>query len=125
MSQPPDPHQPDQPAPPPPGWPRPQPGYQMPPPPGDPVAVRHRNSITMIIFGAVGAVAGIWGLISVSRAYGICNSGLGAFVQASSSAARQHCSEDSIVHWGAVLVLVAGVLLALAGVIRLAIERRP
>jgi hypothetical protein len=97
------------------------------PPPQQPgAAVRHHSrSISMIVFGGLIAVAGIVGLAYISRAYSICNSGLGAFVQASSHAAAVHCQQDTVFHAVSLVAIVAGVLLAMAGVIRIAMERRP
>jgi hypothetical protein len=91
----------------------------------DPAAVRHRNSITMIIFGGVGVVAGIFELARISRLSSLCDSGLGALAQAGSHAAAADCQGATILHAGSLIVAIAGGLLALAGVIRIATERRP
>lgn len=95
------------------------------PPQSGPAVRHHSRSISMIVFGGLIAVAGIAGLAYIARAYSVCNSALGAFVQASNHAAAVHCQQDTVFHAVSLVAIVAGVLLALAGVIRLAMERRP
>jgi hypothetical protein len=83
-----------------------------------------RNSVAMLAIGACAAVAGIYGLVHVARAYALCSSPLGALAQAGHYATVVACDQDQLVHYGSLVAIGAGALLAVAGVIRLSIAPR-
>lgn len=98
------------------------PPYQ--PPPQSAAGNARRNSIAMLAIGACAALAGIYGMEHFARAWSLCSSALGALAQAGNHAAAVTCQRDTLLHDGALVIIGAGALLAVAGVIRLAVAQR-
>jgi hypothetical protein len=88
------------------------PGYQ-------PQPRRKLYGLPLIITGGVVAVLAFILVEAGSRSYNLCNSGAGAFAQAVSTQAATNCQQTDTGHAVCMVAIAVGVVLAVAGVIRL------
>lgn len=93
------------------------PGYQ-------PRPRRKLYGLPLIITGGAIAVVAFIVVEASSRSYNLCNSGVGAFAQAFNTQAATDCQQADTGHAVCMVAIVAGLILAVAGVIRLFWKRQ-
>ncbi len=62
--------------------------------------------------------------LSLSTAHGICSTPLGQFAQATSAHVQADCAAITAGYWAALLTGIAGLVMILAGIIRVSRESR-
>jgi hypothetical protein len=75
----------------------------------------------LIICGGLAAALGVAGLLYISRAETLCGSGIGVYAQALSHQDATYCAQDNDFHSASIVVLLIGLALLGAGVVRLVI----